>query len=76
MLLKEAEEDDVDLIVMGTRGHGKMMRALMGSVSHFVMSHAHCPVMVYRDKAKERARNAKKGKNNGDEDKDAAKKEA
>ncbi len=37
-----------DLIVMGSRGHGGVRRALMGSVSDSVVRHAHCPVTVVR----------------------------
>jgi nucleotide-binding universal stress UspA family protein len=36
------------LIVMGSRGRGRLRRALMGSVSDSVVRHAHCPVMVVR----------------------------
>jgi nucleotide-binding universal stress UspA family protein len=36
------------LIVMGSRGHGRIRRALMGSVSDSSVRHAHCPVMVVR----------------------------
>lgn len=43
-----AEELDVDLIVVGTRGRGVIGRALMGSVSDSVVRHAHCPVVVAR----------------------------
>jgi nucleotide-binding universal stress UspA family protein len=43
-----AEELGAGLIVMGSRGHGGMRRALMGSVSDSVVRHAHCPVMVVR----------------------------
>jgi nucleotide-binding universal stress UspA family protein len=43
-----AEELGVGLIVMGSRGHGGIRRALMGSVSDFVVRHAHCPVMIVR----------------------------
>jgi nucleotide-binding universal stress UspA family protein len=43
-----AEEIGAGLIVMGSRGHGGVGRALMGSVSDAVVRHAHCPVMVVR----------------------------
>jgi nucleotide-binding universal stress UspA family protein len=33
---------------MGSRGRGRIRRALMGSVSDAVVRHAHCPVMVVR----------------------------
>lgn len=42
------EEIGVGLIVIGSRGRGGIRRALMGSVSHSVIRHAHCPVLVVR----------------------------
>ena len=43
-----AEELEVDLIVVGTRGRSVLGRALMGSVSDSVVRHARCPVVVAR----------------------------
>src|ERR671920_250830 len=43
-----AEELEIDLIVVGTRGRGVIGRALMGSVSDSVVRHARCPVVVAR----------------------------
>jgi nucleotide-binding universal stress UspA family protein len=43
-----AEELGAGVIVMGSRGHGGVRRALMGSVSDSVIRHAHCPVLVVR----------------------------
>lgn len=34
------------LLVVGTRGHGAVKRALLGSVSHAALYHARCPVAV------------------------------
>ena len=52
-----ADEEIVDLaqsigaglIVMGSRGQGRLRRALVGSVSESVIRHAHCPVTVVRE---------------------------
>jgi nucleotide-binding universal stress UspA family protein len=44
-----AEQIGAGLIVMGSRGHGGIRRALMGSVSDAVVRHAHCPVFVVRE---------------------------
>jgi nucleotide-binding universal stress UspA family protein len=44
-----AEEIGAGLIVMGSRGQGRIRRALLGSVSDAVVRHAHCPVTIVRD---------------------------
>jgi len=44
-----ADELGAGLIVLGSRGLGPLRRALMGSVSDSVVSHAHCPVLVVRE---------------------------
>lgn len=41
-----AEQRGATLIVMGSRGHGPLAAALLGSVAGHVVQHAHCPVMV------------------------------
>jgi nucleotide-binding universal stress UspA family protein len=43
-----AAEIGVGLVAVGSRGRGRIRRALMGSVSDAVVRHAHCPVMVVR----------------------------
>lgn len=44
--LLEASEIGVDLLVLGSRGFGPVMRLLIGSVSSRVIRGAACPVMV------------------------------
>jgi nucleotide-binding universal stress UspA family protein len=43
-----AKELGVSLIVVGSRDRGRIRRALAGSVSDWVVRHAHCPVLVVR----------------------------
>jgi nucleotide-binding universal stress UspA family protein len=45
-VLRAAERDESDLIVMGSRGHGPVSSALLGSVSTYVLHHAHVAVLV------------------------------
>ncbi len=47
-ILKTAENEKVDLIVVGTRGLGGFRKLILGSVSSAVVSHAHCAVLVVR----------------------------
>lgn len=43
-----AEGEDADAIAVGSRGHGGLRRAVLGSVSDHVVRHAPCPVIVAR----------------------------
>lgn len=45
-ILRVAEVEQVDLIVIGSRGHGGIAGLLMGSVSSAVAQRAHCAVLV------------------------------
>ncbi len=47
-ILNHATKENVDLIVVGTRGLGGFKKLLLGSVSNGIVSHAHCPVLVVR----------------------------
>ena len=43
-----AEEENADLIVMGTHGRTGLTRLLMGSVAEAVVRRAPCPVLTYK----------------------------
>jgi nucleotide-binding universal stress UspA family protein len=45
-VLKAALDLKADLIVMGTHGRRGLSRAIMGSVTEFVLRHASCPVLA------------------------------
>src|SRR5215211_871701 len=48
-----AKDLETDLIVIGTRGHGGLRRAIEGSISDFVVRRAHCSVMIVRTEKRE-----------------------
>jgi len=43
-----AERLDADLIVLGSRGHGRVLGAILGSTAQHVTAHAPCSVLVAR----------------------------
>jgi len=47
-ILDYAEENNVDLIVIGTRGRSGFKKLLLGSVASRVVTYAHCPVLVVK----------------------------
>lgn len=47
-ILKYAEDEGIDLIVVGTRGRTGIKRMLLGSMASGVVAFAHCPVMVVK----------------------------
>ena len=47
-ILEKATNEEIDLIVIGTRGLSGLKKMLMGSVSSGVVAHAHCSVLVVR----------------------------
>ena len=48
-IVELAQDMGAGFIVMGSRGRGRIRRALMGSVSESVVRHAHCPVTIVRE---------------------------
>jgi len=47
-ILKLADQEAVEVIVIGTHGHSRLLHLLAGSVADAVMREAHCPVIAYR----------------------------
>ena len=47
-ILKMAQDDKVDLVVMGARGLGLIREQIFGSVSHRVMTHACCSALIVK----------------------------
>jgi nucleotide-binding universal stress UspA family protein len=46
-ILVEASKG-AELLVVGSRGHGEFVGMLIGSVSEYCATNAHCPVLVHR----------------------------
>lgn len=49
VIVDVADRDNIELIVIGARGLSGLQEALLGSVSHAVVSHAPCPVLLVRE---------------------------
>ncbi|MGC2573792.1 MAG: universal stress protein [Candidatus Nitrosopolaris sp.] len=47
-ILDFAEENNIDLIVIGTRGRSGFKRLLLGSVASHVVTYAYCPVLMVK----------------------------
>jgi nucleotide-binding universal stress UspA family protein len=43
-----ADEENIDLIVVGTKGRSGLKKLLLGSVASGIVKYAHCPVMISR----------------------------
>jgi nucleotide-binding universal stress UspA family protein len=52
-IVRYAKERKIDVIVMGTHGHGFVAHMLMGSVAEKVVRKAPCPVLIVRDEEHE-----------------------
>jgi nucleotide-binding universal stress UspA family protein len=45
-LLKIADQERADLLVLGAQGHGGVVHRVLGSVTYKVAHHAECPVVI------------------------------
>lgn len=54
VLMQQAER--AELLVVGSRGHGRIFGALLGSVSLYLAAHAACPVVVIKPLADQHGR--------------------
>lgn len=50
VIVQEARDSGADLIVVGSHGHGRLRRLVLGSVAGAVVANAPCSVHVVRDK--------------------------
>ena len=48
-IVRLARNEEVDLLVVGTHGHGAIAHMLLGSVAEKVVRKAPCPVLVVRE---------------------------
>jgi len=46
VILEYAEEQEIDLVVVGTRGRTGFKKLMLGSIASSIVTYAHCPVMV------------------------------
>ena len=48
LIVETAHKEKVDMVVIGSRGSGKLRRTILGSISDYVLHHAHCAVTICR----------------------------
>lgn len=48
VIARTAKAEGVDMIVMGNSGKGSISSFVMGSVSHYTVQHASCPVLIVK----------------------------
>lgn len=46
LIIKVANEEEVQMIAMGSRGLGKLKKAILGSVSDYVLNKTNIPVLI------------------------------
>ena len=54
-VVRIAEDENAEMIIIGTHGRTGMTRLLMGSVAEAIVRRAPCPVLVYREVAEKLA---------------------
>lgn len=59
-IVELAEQEQADLIVMGTHGRTGLTRLLMGSVAEAVVRRAPCPVLTFKQQADKANGNSEK----------------
>lgn len=47
-IVKYANDKKVDLVIIGSRGLNSLQEMVLGSVSHKVMKHVHCPALIVK----------------------------
>lgn len=47
-IIRTAEAEGADMIIMGNSGKGSVSSFVMGSVSHYTVHHAKCPVLIVK----------------------------
>ena len=47
-IVEYAESEDVDLIIMGTRGRSGFKKLLLGSIASAVVTYSPCPVLIVK----------------------------
>lgn len=47
-IVNYAEENHIDLIMIGTKGYSGIKKMLLGSVALAVLTYSHCPVLVIK----------------------------
>ena len=48
VILEYAEEQKIDLIVVGTKGRTGFKKLMLGSIASSIVTYAHCPVIVVK----------------------------
>jgi universal stress protein A len=51
-IVRLADDEQVDLIVVSSHGRTGLSRMVMGSVAESIVRHAHCPVVVFKQRGK------------------------